>query len=167
MSMCGGHSLPGAILEACQRMGFSPDVFHCNDFHTALLPLYLRGPYAWDSLFAHSRSMLTIHNIAYQGVFGGYICDDLGLDEFWTMLHQEHLYQDQINFLESGLLHADVITTVSRTYAHEIRTPERGAGLDQLLQSRGADVTGIVNGVDYDTWDPRHDPHLPRELFAG
>ena len=153
--------LSRATIESCQRMGWGPDVFHCNDWHTALIPLYLKTIYGWDRLFAGSRTVLTIHNIAYQGVFPAEVVPNLGLEEHRGLLFQADLEQGTICFLKSGVLYADLVTTVSRTYAREIQTEAFGMGLEGLLRERSASVLGIVNGVDYRQWSPQTDPHIP------
>lgn len=150
-----------AIIETCQRTDFAPDVMHVNDWHTALLPLYLKSVYAWDELFAETRTLLTIHNLAYQGEFDRGVLHELGLDSAWMKLHRQHLDAGRVNFLESGILNADWVSTVSETYAYEIRTPGGGMGLDALLRVRGERVQGIVNGVDLTAWSPEHDAALP------
>lgn len=153
--------LSRAAVEMCQRMGFAPDIFSCHDWHTALVPLYLKTVYAWDRLFSQTRSVLTIHNIGYQGVFGAGILADLGLAGAEGQLHQEDLARGVINFLKTGVLHADCLTTVSPTYAREIQGGEYGMGLEGLLRQRGGSVVGILNGVDGDEWDPATDPLIP------
>jgi len=158
--------LSRAAIECCQRMGWGPDVFHVHDWHTALVPLYLRSVYAWDRMFARTRTVLTLHNLGYQGVFGTQVLGDLGLAPHAKMLHQEDLGQGRVSFLKSGLLYADVLTTVSRTYAREIQTPEHGFGLDPLLRARADRLVGIVNGVDYGEWDPAHDPYIPHKYSS-
>jgi starch synthase len=159
--------LTRAALEACQRMGWSPEIVHVHDWHTALAPLYLRTAYAWDRLFARTRTVLTLHNLGYQGVFGAHVAEELGFGADLTRLHQEDLAAGRFGFLRTGLLYADVLTTVSRTYAREIQTPEHGFGLDAMLRARADHLVGIVNGVDYDTWDPATDPHLPHHYSAA
>ena len=154
--------LSRAALECCQRMGFSPDVVHAHDWHTALLPLYLRTAYAWDRLFARTKTVLTVHNLAYQGVFPASVLGALGLGGREPWLWQDDLRLGRVGFLRCGILHADAVTTVSRTYADEIRTPEHGMGLDAMLRARGGRVVGIVNGIDAEEWDPRTDPLIPR-----
>lgn len=155
--------LSQATLKCCQHMGWAPDVVHCNDWHTGLVPLYLKSTFAWDrKIFGRTRSVLTIHNLAYSGTFPADTVDHLGLDGFRHLLHQEHLDQGMVSFLETGILHADVVTTVSKTYAREIQTPALGHGMDGLLRQRSESVLGIVNGVDYNVWNPQVDPELPR-----
>jgi starch synthase len=153
--------LTRAAVECCQRMGFSPDVFHCNDWHTALLPLYLRTTYSWDSLFHGSRTLLTIHNIAYQGVFGSGVLGDLSLDGERERFYQPDLDAGLINFMKTGVLYADLLSTVSPTYSREIQSGELGMGLETLLSQRSEHLVGILNGVDYSEWDPQTDSRLP------
>jgi starch synthase len=153
--------LTRAAIESCQRMGWGPDVLHLHDWHTALAPLYLRTLYAWDKLFARTRTALTLHNLGYAGVFDARVVGELGLAPHSARLHQEDLAAGRVSFLKTGLLYADVLTTVSRTYAREIQTPEHGFGLDGMLRARADHLVGIVNGVDYGEWDPATDPHLP------
>ena len=153
--------LSRASIESCQRMGWGPDLFHCNDWHTGLLPLYLKTRYGWDTLFGRSRSVLTIHNIGYQGVFSGDIVEQLGLKENSQFLHHGDLRSGKLNFLKTGILYADLLTTVSPTYAREIQTTRYGMGLDDLLRARQRTLVGILNGVDYDEWSPERDSLIP------
>jgi starch synthase len=152
--------LSRAALESMQRLGWAPDILHAHDWPTALLPVCVKTIYAWDKLFATTKSVLTIHNLGYQGVFGTDVLRDLGPigTEYFD---GEDLRAGRINFLKTGLRHADQLTTVSPTYAREIQTPEYGHGLDGLLRERAAHLVGILNGVDYDSWDPATDPYLP------
>ena len=152
--------LSRAALECCQRMGWGPDIVHCNDWHTALVPLYLKTLYSWDQLFAKARTVLTLHNIAYRGVFPAEAVDNLGFSEYRHLFFQEDLQQGAMSFLKTGILYADVVSTVSRTYAQEIQTEAFGNGLEGLLRQRSDSVVGIVNGVDYGTWNPAVDPHI-------
>ena len=153
--------LSRASIEMCQRMGFAPDIFHCHDWHTSLVPLYLKTRYAWDRLFENTRSVLTIHNIGYQGVFGADILPDLGLRHETDKLHQDDLSHGMINFLKSGVLYADLLTTVSPNYAEEILSPEYGMGLQDILRHRRHSLVGILNGVDFDEWNPAADSLIP------
>ena len=153
--------LTRAAFECCQRMGFAPEVLHCNDWHTAFAPLLLRTTYAWDTaLFGRTRSVLTIHNIGYQGTFAAASIGDLGPGVWPQDLQQADLAAGRINPLRHGILYADAVTTVSPTYADEIRTPEGGYGLDADLRRRGPAVLGILNGVDYGDWDPGVDRYI-------
>lgn len=144
-------------LELLKLLG-APDVVHAHDWQTGLVPLYLKTLYAAD--FPRTRSVLTIHNLAYQGLFPPSEYPKTGLD--WRHYTWKEIeFYGQINFLKAGLVHADLLTTVSPTYAREIQTPELGCGLDGVLRERSAALRGILNGVDYAEWDPSRDPHLP------
>jgi starch synthase len=147
-----------AAFECAQRMGWPPDVLHCHDWHTAMAPVYRRAFFDWDGLFARTRTVLTLHNLAFQGIVDRMRLADLGLDRFTHLLD---LSPGHVNFLRHGILYADALTAVSRTYAREIQTPESGFGLDGLLRSRADRLFGIVNGVDYGQWNPETDPHIP------
>ncbi len=153
--------LSRAAIEMCQRMGFAPQIFSCHDWHTALIPLYLKTVYAWDQLFAGTRSLLTIHNIGYQGVFSADALGDLALAGGEGQLHQDDLALGRINFLKTGVLHATGLSTVSPTYAVEIQREEYGMGLEPLLRARRDHLWGILNGVDYAQWNPATDALLP------
>ena len=157
-------ALTRATIECCQRLRWAPQIVHANDWHTALAPLYLKSVYSWDRLFAGARSVLTIHNIGYQGVVGAGLAADLGLGGSEFLLHQDDLRAGRVNMLKHGIMYADAITAVSPTYAREILTPQFGMGLESALQARAESLFGILNGVDYDEWDPRRDPYLPRKF---
>ena len=153
--------LTRAAIECCQAFSFSPDIFHFNDWHTALGPLYLQTIYAWDTLFRRTRTVLTLHNLGYQGVFPAQTIEELDLADSRHLLHQERLQAGALNFLETGLIYADVLTTVSHTYSREIQTPEFGFGLHDLLRKRSDHLVGIVNGIDDHEWNPQIDPLIP------
>ena len=155
-----------AVFTACQHMQWSPQILHCNDWHTAFAPLFLKASYDWDQLFRHTRSVLTIHNIGYQGPFSAAALGDLNLGAKTYLLHQDDLRAGTINPLKHGILYADAITTVSPTHAKEICTDQYGMGMQYALRTRAAALTGILNGVDYDEWDPRHDRFLPQHYDA-
>jgi starch synthase len=159
--------LSRATLECCQRMGFAPDVVHVHDWHTALVPVYLKTIYSWDRLFDRAASVLTLHNLGYTGTFGAGIVDELGLGAHAQFLHQEDLAAGRVSFLRTGLIWADLLTTVSRTYAREIQTAEHGFGLDAMLRARADHLVGIVNGVDYGEWNPEIDPYIPHRYSAA
>ena len=158
--------LTHAALELARRRSWSPDIVHANDWHTGMLPLYLRSAYASDPVMVQARSIFTIHNLAYQGVFGSGIVDDLALGNQRYLLHRDHLEQGRINFMEHALMYADAITTVSPTYAYEIQTPEYGVGLDEILRYRSRELFGILNGIDTAVWNPRVDSHIPSHYSA-
>lgn len=151
--------LQRAALETCQRLAFGPDIVHCNDWHTGLVPLMLKTLYAWDRLFAGSHSVMSIHNIGYQGVFGHGTVYDIGGD-VRGMLAPATAAGGDINWLREGVRHAHRVTTVSPTYAQEICTPLGGHGLDGDLRARHDGVVGILNGVDYSEWNPATDRYL-------
>jgi starch synthase len=159
--------LTHAALMSCQRMAFAPQILHCNDWHTGLAPLLLRTVYAWDRLFHGTRSLMSIHNIAYQGKFAASHIADTGLGDAARLLDAAELAAGYINPLREGVAHADHVSTVSPTYALEIQTAANGYGLQTLLQSRAHDLTGILNGVDYDEWNPQTDRFLPQHFDAG
>jgi starch synthase len=160
-------ALTRAALECCQRLDFSPHVVHAHDWHAAFAPLYLKVGYELEPLFKNTRSLLTIHNIGYQGVFAASAVADVGLGARIDRLHQDDLRAGHINALKHGILYADAITTVSPTYALEIQTAEYGMGLQETLRARRAALSGILNGVDYDEWDPRNDRFVTRHYDAA
>lgn len=148
-----------AVLEAINQLNLSADVLHCNDWQTGLVPVYLREFYRNRPNFRRTRSLFTIHNLAYQGVFPYSDFQLIGLDARLFNHHQVEFY-GKLNFLKSGIVFSDWINTVSPTYAQEIRTSMWGCGLEGVLNERRDRLTGIVNGVDYKSWDPETDPHL-------
>ncbi len=159
--------LSHAALIMCQRMAFAPDIVSCHDWQTSLVPLYLKTVYAWDELFRRTRSTLTIHNIGYQGMFPAWTLGQLGLTGAEHHLHQDDLKDGVINFLKTGIMYADLITTVSPTYAREILGDDYGMGLNGLLRERQNSLFGILNGVDYDEWNPATDKLIPANFTPG
>lgn len=156
-----------AALEMCQRLRFAPDVIHGNDWQCGMLPLTLKVRYSWDALFGNAKTLLTIHNLNYQGRFPASIVSDTGLADARDLFHQDQLSAGVINFLLHGILYADGVSTVSPTYAKEIQTPEMGAEMDGLLRARSSTVVGILNGVDYDDWSPETDHLIPARFSAS
>jgi len=144
-----GYELSTGLVE-----GYRPDILHCHDWQAALAPAYVRY-----NAGSTAKTILTIHNIAFQGVFGWDIFNALRLD-FAAASEGAIEYFGNIGYLKAGLFCADAITTVSPTYAREIQTPAHGFGLDSLLRARADRLAGIVNGVDYGDWNPATDPHL-------
>ena len=133
------------------------DIFHSHDWQAALAPVYLRTLYAGESTLEPSASVMTIHNLGYQGIFWHLDMPLVGVGwEFFTPEHME--FHGKLNFLKSGIVFADEVNTVSAGYRDEILTPEFGFGLEGVLQDKGPHLTGILNGVDYKTWDPDIDP---------
>ena len=148
-----------AALELAKRSATAPAVIHCHDWHTALIPAYLKTIYASDPFFGCTRTLLTIHNLAYQGRFPRSTLRKVSLSNPRLNPGEIEL-SGKLNFLKAGLVFADKINTVSKKYSREILTPEFGAGLDGVLRTRAGELTGILNGADYDQWDPATDPHL-------
>lgn len=147
------------VIETLKKLGWRPDVIHCNDWQTALVPVYLKTIYSDDPFFKGVKTVLTIHNISYQGVFSKESFYKSGLPE---QIFPEIQHDGNFNFLKAGILYADFITTVSPTYAKEIiSNDEIGAGLSNVLKKRKKDLYGIVNGVDYSTWNPEIDKFIP------
>jgi len=151
--------LAKAILPLCQALAFAPDIIHCHDWQSALIPVYLREKWGPEEIFAKTATVLTIHNLAYQGLFPKEKFHLLDLDAALFGINGLEFY-DKINFLKGGILWADAVTTVSRQYSREIQTKEFGCGLEGVLQTRADVLTGIVNGVDYSIWNPSTDPLL-------
>lgn len=150
-----------AVIETLQRLQWAPDVVHCNDWQTGLLPLFLKDNYNWDRLFDNTGTLFTIHNIGYQGLFSSSVMSSAEVREslFYPGGPVEH--RGAFSFMKTGLSFADIINTVSNTYAHEILTSEYGAGLEFILNQRKDDLYGIVNGVDYNSWNPENDKLIP------
>ncbi|MEW5975040.1 MAG: glycogen synthase GlgA [Acidobacteriota bacterium] len=154
-----------AAVEFAKRAPHAPDVLHCHDWQTALVPVYLKTLYRDDPFFQRTRTLLTIHNLAYQGVFPRTMMRRAALPD--SLFDPERLeFYGNVNFLKGGLLFADRLSTVSHRYSQEIRTPEFGCGLEGVLLKRAHDLTGILNGVDYSAWDPSKDPWLA-ERYAS
>ncbi len=152
--------LQHAAFQIMQRYSWSPDVLHCNDWQSALMPVMLRRSYDWDDLFKPTASVLSIHNIGYQGLFPAGSIGKAGLprEDFYSGGPFET--HGGFSFLKAGISYADIVSTVSETYAHEIQTPQFGAGLDATLRARGGDLFGILNGIDPAVWNPMTDKHL-------
>ena len=143
------------VLEATKILGV-PDIFHCHDWQSALVPVLLRTIYAEDPAFRDVGTVFTIHNMGYQGLFPPETLPLLMLPwDLFTMSKME--FFGQVNFLKGALTYSDFITTVSKKYSHEIQTAEYGFGLEGVLRDRASTVTGILNGVDYDEWSPETD----------
>ncbi len=148
-----------AVIRGCELFDLSPDILHCHDWHTALLPLYLHSGLRSAYQFRNTRSVYTIHNLNYQGVAGAEAFSLTGLhSRYWAADSIEHF--GELNPMKGGIIFADEVTTVSPNYAREIQTPQYGAGLDGVLRSVSYKLTGILNGIDVDEWDPVSDPYL-------
>jgi starch synthase len=147
-----------AVLEATKILGV-PQIFHCHDWQSALVPVMLRTLYAEDPAFRDVGTVFTIHNMGYQGLFPPEILPLLMLP--WDLLTISKMeFYGQVNFLKGAIVFADYITTVSKKYSHEIQTTEYGFGLEGVLRNRASTVTGILNGVDYDEWSPQTDKFI-------
>jgi starch synthase len=150
-----------AVFETARAINFEPDIIHAHDFHTAFAMAFLKSQYRTDPMFSRTAGIFTIHNLAYQGWFNAARAMDFsnfGLSEIYPGSWFEKY--GSVNAMKTGIMFADKITTVSPTYAHEIRTPEFSEGLQDILNHRGADLVGILNGVYYNEWSPEVDPHL-------
>jgi len=148
-------------MEATRQIGWQPDIIHCHDWQTAIIPNWLKTVYKDDPFFANTASVYTIHNLAYQGVFGNRVLEIAGVDEYGFIAQPAlpHL-GDAVDFMGRGIYYADIINTVSETYAREILQPEFGEGLDAVLRERSDHLFGVLNGIDTDVNDPQTDTHL-------
>ena len=154
-----------AVLEGSKILGV-PDIFHCHDWQSALVPILLRTQYAEDPAFLNTGLVFTIHNMGYQGLFPPEILPLLMLPwDLFTISKME--YFGNVNFLKGALAYADMVTTVSRKYSQEIQTSEFGFGLEGVLKERAQTVTGILNGVDYDEWNPETDKYIAADYSAN
>ena len=153
-----------AVLEASKILG-PPEIFHCHDWQSALVPVLLRTSYADDPVFQHAATVFTIHNMGYQGIFPPDTLPLLMLP--WELLTMDKMeFWGKVNFLKGALVFSNHITAVSRRYAQEIQTAEYGFGLDGVLRKRAGTVTGILNGVDYNEWNPEKDKLVVRQYSA-
>jgi len=146
------------------RFSFRPDIIHCHDWQSALVPVYLKEHFAGDPTFDRVKVLFTIHNLGYQGLFPPETLSSLALDPRLFNPRQLEFF-GKVNFVKGGIVWSDAVSTVSPTYAREIQTPEYGFGLDGFLKEHGP-VEGIVNGVDYTEWNPEDDPAIPRNYSA-
>ncbi|WP_287763454.1 glycogen synthase GlgA [Megamonas sp.] len=149
-----------AVLEMLPHIDFWPDVIHMNDWQTGLISVYLKLEHNEDVRYNKIKTVYTIHNLKYQGCFWkGYLPDVLGLD--WKCFNNGDLeYFDDINFMKGAIVYSDKVTTVSRSYAKEIQDPYYGEGLEGMLQKRDADLSGIINGLDYEDYNPETDKYI-------
>jgi starch synthase len=147
-----------AVLEASKQLG-APDIFHVHDWQASLIPVYLKTVYAGDPELRRCATVLTIHNAGYQGLFPPQTTERLLLPwEIFTIDGVE--FYDKFNFLKGGIVYSDLLTTVSPRYAEEIQTAEFGEGLEGVLRKRSGDLVGILNGIDYDEWNPAKDGNI-------
>ena len=157
--------LSWAAIELAKRSARAPEIIHCNDWQTALLPVYLKLHYSQDPFFARTKTLLTIHNQAFQGIFPRSALSAVSLPD--SLFNAEQLeFYGNVNFLKAGIVFADKLTTVSQKYSQEIQTPEFGFGLEGVLRKRSRDLVGIMNGVDYSMWDPLTDTRIAANFSA-
>lgn len=156
-----------AVMRTLEAMRLRPDVIHCNDWQTGLVPALLVGPYRSSPFVGGTGTVFTIHNLGYQGIFPSEKLHITGLDQ-GEFYHPEGLeFWGNISLLKSGIVYSDAITTVSPTYAREIQTQEFGLGMEGILYHKRGVLRGILNGVDYRLWDPAKDPYIPENYFPG
>ncbi len=150
-----------AVIEIMQRMQWIPDVIHCNDWQTGLIPLFIKDNYSWDKAFNKTATLFTIHNIGYQGRFSkaALFSAEIKGNLFYPGGPVE--YFDDVSFMKAAISFSDIINTVSKTYADEILTSEYGAGMENILKQRRDDLYGIINGADYSIWNPDKDKLIP------
>lgn len=150
-----------AAIEMMEVIDYIPDIFHVNDWQTAVIPVLLKDKYTWKERLRNIKTVLTIHNLMFQGVRGQYVLGDLfGIG--YNAFHEHGLkYYEDVNFLKGGIYYSDLVTTVSPTYAKEIQTPDFGMGLEQDLQKISGKLVGLLNGIDYDFYDPATDQSIP------
>lgn len=149
-----------AMLEMVKKIDWVPDILHCNDWHTAIIPNWMNTIYKDDPFFKPTASVYSIHNLAYQGVFGQRVLEIAGIDKYQFMIPPGVSPDYQINMMGRGIFFADLVNTVSETYSEEILTPEYGQGFDWLLRERRDRLYGILNGIDYEVQNPATDPHI-------
>ena len=149
-----------AVLDSVTHIDFMPDILHCHDWHTGMVSVMFDAHYRHLPDYKHLKTLFTIHNLRYQGVFDrGILHDILSLD--WKYFNHDGLeFHDAVNFMKGGLAYSDVISTVSRTYAQEIQDPFFGEQLDGFLRKRQDDLVGIVNGIDYEVYNPANDQKI-------
>jgi len=155
-----------ACLELLKKINFKANIIHCNDWQSSLIPVYLKTIYKNDIFFAGVKSILTIHNLSYQGMFDKSQFTKTGLG--WDLFTVRGLeFFDRVNILKGGILFSDAVTTVSPTYAKEIQTKELGCGLEGILEQRANDLYGILNGIDYNIWNPKKDKNIAKKYDAN
>ena len=148
-----------AVFKILENLEFAPDIIHANDWHTGYLPFYLRTEYSDTKFFKNTRTIYTIHNIGYQGIYPFESINEAKIPEIY--LEEDLLgFHKQINFMKAGIVYATMVTTVSSKYSEEIQTKEFGFGLEKIIKTRKDDLHGIVHGVDLDIWNPKPDSML-------
>ncbi|GAH41011.1 unnamed protein product, partial [marine sediment metagenome] len=154
-----------AVLESCKSIDFKPDIIHCNDMHTGLIPAYLDTLYRIDAFFNDASTVYTIHNIAYQGTYPSDIHFQAGFSRE-DFIPEKMEYHGGVNFMKCGIVYSDIVTTVSPTYAEQIQSfREHGKGLEGILAKRSGNVHGILNGIDRNEWNPQTDKLIKSNFF--
>lgn len=148
-----------AVLETLRTLGFAPDIVHCHDWQTGLIPVFLKTLYAKEPLFKKTRSVFTVHNLAYQGNFPPDSLPMTGLS--WDEFKFDRLeFYGKVSFLKAGLVYGDAVSTVSERYAREVQSKEFGCGMENVIASRKDHLHGVLNGIDYREWNPETDPDI-------
>lgn len=149
-----------SVLSVLPVLDFKPDIIHCHDWQTGLIPVYLKDRYLQDEFYKNMKTIMTIHNLKFQGVWDIKTVKDVtGISETYFTPDKLEAYGDA-NYLKGGIVYADIVTTVSASYANEIKTPFYGEGLDGLMRARSNSLIGIINGIDYDEYNPQTDPFI-------
>lgn len=143
-----------AVIEFIQRMHWRPDLFHCNDWQAGITPLLVKENYNWDHAFDKTAFLFTIHNIAYQGMFDRQVMGKAEINERYFYPGGPVEFYNRFSFLKTGIMFSEMVNTVSETYARELLTPEYSDGMDGVLRQRKDDFYGILNGIDYEQWNP-------------
>lgn len=156
-----------AVIEVIQRLQWKPDVMHCNDWQTGLLPLYVKDNYAWDRMFDATAFLYSIHNIGYQGRFSRdtLVKGELRGDLYYPDGPLE--FENSVSMMKAGIVFSEIISTVSETYAHEILTDAYGSGMQHVLRRRQNDLFGVLNGIDTEEWNPETDRYIPFHYSAS
>ncbi|MDD3296307.1 MAG: glycogen synthase GlgA [Candidatus Omnitrophica bacterium] len=145
-----------AVLSSLKVLEISPDIIHCNEWQTALIPFYLKKSPGQKDFFPETKTLFTVHNLAYQGLFPSKVLPGIGIEQSFYIPEELEFY-GQVSFIKAGILYSDALNTVSEAYSRDILTGEFGFGLEGLLQSRSKDIYGIINGIDYSKWNPETD----------
>ena len=155
-----------AVLSVLPVIGFRPDIIHCHDWQTGLVPVYLHDSFQQNEFFWNIKTIMTIHNLKFQGVWDVQTIKNItGLSDYYFTADKLEAYKDA-NYLKGGIVFADAVTTVSNTYAEEIKMPFYGEGLDGLMRARANSLRGIVNGIDYDDFNPETDKYIVQQYTA-
>jgi starch synthase len=149
-----------AVIETLQRLKWVPDVIHCNDWQTGMIPAFIKDNYSWDTIFNQTATIMSIHNIAYQGRFSPEIRFIAESKAEWYYPGGPYEFYGSFCFLKTGIVFSEMISTVSETYSREIQTPEYGEGMHVLLNEHSDKLLGILNGIDDDVWNPKTDKHI-------